>query len=214
MNYYQNEWAGAFGRKYTDRCQIDYQPRIEIFKKLLIGIKWDNIKSALEIGCNLGHNLRAIADTRIEDSVPLEEPIRIQGIEINPYAIEKSEMKDSIVLGSAYELPWIDNSFDLVLSAGVLIHIPPDSLEKAMKEMYRVSNKFIMMIEYPNEKEVGREYRDFGNKEGVWSRPYGEIFQKLFPESKLIKTGHMKDLGESEWGFTKDCDYWIFSKEK
>jgi hypothetical protein len=169
----------------------------------------------------MGHNLLAINEATDSE---------IQGLEINKYAVEKSEIPAKIVLGSAYDLPWIDNSFDLVFTAGVLIHIPtngmitipvysgtlshPDSkcLEEAMKEMYRVSNKFIMMIEYPNEKEEGREYRDFGDKEGVWSRPYGKIFQELFPTAKLVKTGHMKDLGESEWGFTKDCDFWIFEK--
>ena len=197
-NYYESQWASDFGDKYTKRCQIDYKPRVPMFKKLLKGLE---IESVLEVGANMGHNLVAINEARGAD---------VFGIDINKYAIENALMP--IEYGSAYKLPYDDDTFDLVYTAGVLIHIPPDKLKSAMKELYRVSKKYVLMIEYPADEERGRKYRDFGNKQGVWARPYGHLFQRLFENARLVKTGSMKDIGKDKWGFSKDCDYHIFSK--
>jgi len=197
-NYYTSMWSGDFGNKYTDRCQIDYIPRVPVFSRLFEGL---DIESVLEVGCNMGHNLQAI-----EHFIP-----NIQGVEVNKYAIKQSEMRERVVVGEAQNLPWIDESFNMVFTAGVLIHIEEKDLKKVMSEMYRVSNRYIMMIEYPNEEQVGRRYRDFDDKEGVWSRPYGRVIENML-DVKRVKQGHMKDISNEHWGFSKDCDYWIYEK--
>ncbi len=69
------------------------------------------------------------------------------------------------------------------------------------------------MIEYPSEKEIGKKYgEDFNNQDGVWSRPYGKIYQEQFSKDVLVEHGKISDLGDDGWGFTK-CDYWIFEKK-
>lgn len=199
MNYYENQWKGKFGNKYTDRCPVEWKPRIAVFDKLLSGL---NIESVLEVGCNLGHNLLAINAVTDAD---------VFGIDINQYAINKSDIKPCLKKASIFNTGFDDNTFDLVLSAGVLIHQHAAQLSEAMLEIHRVSKKYILLIEYPNTEEVGRHYRDFQDKEGVWSRPYGEIFQGL-TGAKLLRTGHMKDISDEKWGFSKDCDWWLFRK--
>jgi SAM-dependent methyltransferase len=165
----------------------------------------------LEVGCNKGHNLDAMAsafsqDFNIDMAIPTHDVYK--GVEINKSLCNRYD----IINGSAYELPWSNNVFDLVFSSGVLIHIPPNRLKEAMNQMRTISRKWVMMIEYPADKETGTKYgTDFNFREGVWSRPYGKIYQDHFKDDKLISTGSISDLGEDGWGFSK-CDYWIFEK--
>ena len=212
MDMYEKAWAGKHGKEYSRRCNVYVEHRIEIFENLLIGLpeytysqagskhgyyRKPCLDSILEVGCNKGHNLDAISTTGIR-----------LGIEINKELCTRPD----IIHGSAYELPWSDNVFSLVFTAGVLIHIPPAKLRDAMEEMRRVSSKYVMMIEYFSEEEKGTKYQeDFNHQDGVWSRPYGKIYQEYFPEDKLIEHGKISDIGDDGWGFSK-CDYWIFEK--
>lgn len=206
MNYYQEKWQGSFGDTYTDRCIIDYKPRISIFKKLFNGLKLGNV---LEVGANMGHNLKAIEEGLFfnDSGIP-----RVYGLDINYYAIEKSDMKDSIVLGSAYDLPWVDNSFDLVFTAGVLIHENDEMLTRGMSEMHRVSKKYILSIEHIEKERRAIKYRDFQDKEGMWARDYTKLWRDNF-KMKIIKEGNMKDFGvDDKWNFTTSCQYVLLEK--
>ena len=75
-------------------------------------------------------------------------------IENRPYlkaAIElgkKTYPDIKIIQGSIYELPYKDKAFDLVLCTEVLEHL--ENPDKALKELVRVSNKFLV-ISVPNE---------------------------------------------------------------
>lgn len=196
-DYFLKKWeeSDGFGGKYVERCNVDSKDRREIFEKL---IKELGIKSILEVGCNKGHNLEAL-DTSVDSD--------IFGIEPNSALCKVPH----IIKGNAYELPWEPNVFEMVFTSGVLIHIPEYNLATALSEMNRVASKYVMFIEYYSDKTEGKEYRDFGGKEGVWSRPYGEIYKKQFPDNELVKTGKISDLGDDGWGFT-DCNYWIYKK--
>lgn len=50
-------------------------------------------------------------------------------------------------VGSAYELPYADNSFDIVFTSNLLHHL--EEPEKAVKEMQRVSKRYVVISE-PN----------------------------------------------------------------
>lgn len=192
-DYYLDMWSGDFGNRYTQRCDVKPESRVDIFKELIpLGCE-----TMLEVGCNKGHNLEAIK---------IFNTATIVGIEPN-----KSLCKSpNIINGDAYNLPWADNTFDLVFTAGVLIHIPEDRLAEALTEIYRVSGKYIMMIEYYSPETEGKQYRDFGSKKGLWSRPYGDIFSSMF-NIKNIKEGKVRDIGNDGWGFS-DSNYWIYKK--
>jgi SAM-dependent methyltransferase len=160
------------------------------------------VHSFLEVGCNKGHNLDAINEIMNFETTAL-------GIDIR----KEHCTRPDIIHGSAYDLPWYNDAFDFTFTSGVLIHIPPGRLEVAMNELRRVSNRYVLMIEYYSEKEKGTKYeKDFNYQDGVWSRPYGEIYQGYFKEDELISTGKMADLGNDGWAFSK-CDYWIFEKK-
>ena len=53
-----------------------------------------------------------------------------------------------ILSGTAQEIPLEDGCVDLAFTAGVLIHIAPDDLLAACKEIHRCARKHIICMEY------------------------------------------------------------------
>ena len=103
----------------------------------------------LDIGCGKGYLLYDFSKCLPE--------AELYGIDISSYAIKnaKEEIKTSLTLGNANNLPWPDNHFDLVYSIMSLHCLHSDDLFKALKEMQRVgkNNKYLCVESYRNEKE-------------------------------------------------------------
>ena len=198
----ESKWSSEFGSAYTERNNPDMYARERIFDKLLG--EYD-ISEVLEVGCNKGHNLDAIYIAIIE----YPECGQAVGVDVNIDALKQAKDKGHLVLkSSAYDLPFMDKSFDLVFTAGVLIHL--DDHLKAMQEIYRVSNKYILSIEYFDKTPRKIEYR-----EGVLCQamPWDKIWLENFTNLKVIKQGEMKDFGiDDGTDFSKRCDYILLEK--
>jgi pseudaminic acid biosynthesis-associated methylase len=188
-------WSSDFGRKYTDRSGYSPKAWDEFFlreygvsnwaisKDFLSGIKIGNI---LEVGCNLCNNLRLLQKHGYRN---------LYGIDIQRYAIKRAkQLTDDINLveGSIFDLPFKDNYFDLVFTAGVLIHISPKDISAAMKEIYRVSKKYIWGMEYWSEDYKSVKYR--GNKNRLWKGDFAKMYMDLFPNLTLVKQRKLKYL--------------------
>ena len=141
-------WSGAFGEKYTDRNNYTNQLLDEFYLNtwgvtrkvldadFLLPIK-NNLKTILEVGCNRGCQLFKLKEMGFSG---------LHGVEIQSYAIEKLKEVDgsiNVKQGSILDIPFPDNSFDLVYTSGVLIHISPKDIELALKEIIRVSRRYI-----------------------------------------------------------------------
>ncbi len=72
----------------------------------------------------------------------------------------KDKVLPHIIMGSADQLPWPDNSFDVVISIDTIHNLPKEKCAKAIKEMMRVckpnGNMFIKVDSYRNEEEKQR----------------------------------------------------------
>lgn len=103
----------------------------------------------LDVGCGKGFLLYEIH--------ALVPGLEIKGIDISDYALKntKDEIKPFMDLGSACELPYPDKYFDLVISINTLHNLYIYELEKALKEIVRVSrqNGYIVVESYRNERE-------------------------------------------------------------
>ncbi len=103
-----------------------------------LGLGCTNI---LDVGCNVGMELVGFSDEA-----------NLTGVDTNIPALEIArKTHPTFVFTRAdvlYGLPFGDNSFDMVFDRGLLIHIPNSHLNIAMKEMLRVSKKYVMNIEY------------------------------------------------------------------
>ena len=103
----------------------------------------------LDVGCGKGFLLY--------DFTKVVPGLELHGIDISEYAIEnsKKEIKDRLRVGNATALPFQDNYFDFVFSITTLHNLHCYDLDKALREIERVSkkNKYICVESYRNEEE-------------------------------------------------------------
>jgi len=192
----EKKWKGKFGKDYTLRNPLGAKEidklyfrnygitRTEINKEFLGNLNL-SIK-ILEIGANVGVQLVFLQKMGFKN---------LYGIEINREAIElaKSITKNiDIIQGSASDTPFKDNYFDLVFTSGLLIHIAPADLEKVMKEIYRVTKKYIWGFEYYADKYSEISYR--GKRNLLWKANFPELYLKLFKDLKPVKEKRLKYL--------------------
>jgi len=191
-------WEGDFGKAYTWRNTIDWRTRVPAFQKMLEGL---SIEGLLEVGCNRGHNLIALSHL-------LADPRVIVGIEPNNVALDlarKASDKVKVLPASAFALPFKECCFDLVFTAGVLIHIPLPQLPNAISEIYRVSSRYILAIEYYAEQETALPYRGYDNF--LWKRDFLKHYEERFSDLRLIRSGF--------WGLEDGFDqtqWWLLEK--
>jgi len=159
------EIAKKFGKDYFDGERVNgyggyvYDGRWKaVAKKLNEIYGLNNESSFLEVGCAKGFLLYDLQE--------MFPGIRVAGLDISKYAIEhamdghadiqtsKEKVIPFMVMGSADNLPYADNSFDIVISINTLHNLPIEKCKKAIQEMIRVckGNKmFIQVDSYEND---------------------------------------------------------------
>lgn len=126
-----------------------WQPVIPSFQKYYNLNKNSNI---LDVGCAKGFMLH--------DFKTLIPGIKTKGIDISEYAIRNciETVKNDVKVADARDLPFDDNSFDLVISITTIHNSEIDGCEQILKEITRVSKNqsFITVDAYRNrlEKEI------------------------------------------------------------
>ena len=103
----------------------------------------------LDVGCGKGFLLHEF--TR---AVP---GAQIAGLDISRYALDHAltEVQPFLVEGDATSLPYPDNAFDLVVSINTLHNLRLPDLDRALREIERVSRgaSYILMDGYRTEQE-------------------------------------------------------------
>ncbi len=187
------QWRGDFGDAYTDRNPVDWRTRAQSLDQLVP----TDVGSVLEVGCNRGHNLLALES--------LDRDLRVFGAEPNDRARKIARKQGLLVHNrSVYNLPkeWQGRQFDLVMTSGVLIHIPPARLDEALSGLYAASGRYLLAIEYDGADEM-IQYRGLENM--LWKRNIGAHYTRLFPDLKLV------DVGVAPAGF-KEATFWLLKK--
>ena len=159
-------WRQSFGDEYVSRNRVEWRKRIPFWQGV---IDRTRPRSILEVGCGSGWNMRAIR--------AVDPMIALWGCDINSAAIEEAgDAGLSVVNASLFDLKkeWPEGGFDLVASVGVLIHVAPADLPRAMDSIISVSNRYVLAVEYADETEVEVEYR--GHSERLWRRPFGRLY--------------------------------------
>jgi ubiquinone/menaquinone biosynthesis C-methylase UbiE len=124
----------------------------EVVKDLNNFYKLKNGSKILDIGCGKGFMLF--------DFMKLNPNFVLEGIDISDYAITNAvpEVKKFLKVGDAKNLPYEDNSFDLVISINTTHNLEINQCKKALSEMERVSrkDKYLIVDAYSNEIEKDR----------------------------------------------------------
>ena len=105
--------------------------------------------SVLDVGCGKGFMLH--------DLVKALPGIKVSGIDISQYAISNciETMEPFLQVADARQLPFPDNSFDVVISITTLHNLNREDFIVSINEIERVSKKksFITLDAYRNEEE-------------------------------------------------------------
>lgn len=149
--------AGRFGREFFDGDRkhgyggFIYNPIYwtDTIKVIIEYFNLTNDSSILDVGCAKGFML---AD--IKKVLP---NITIAGIDISEYAIENSHetVRNHLQVADCKNLPFENNSFDLVISINTIHNLYENDCEQAVKEIQRVSKKdsYIVVDGWETESE-------------------------------------------------------------
>lgn len=182
-------WSGDFGREYTNRNHMTLAETEGLYERnfgirrtalnhLMLG-DLDRTTSILEVGANVGNQLRCLQNMGF---------VNLQGIELQPYAVELANRHYpdlNIRQGSAFDLPFPEDSFDLVFTSGVLIHIHPEKLPAVLAEIYRCSRTYIWGCEYYAPESTEVVYR--GQTSLLWKMDYCRQYQEHFPDLGQVR---------------------------
>ncbi len=202
-NEQENFWAKTYAEEYIRKNQsFDHKLGSEAWAKMLKGTKGE-VKTFLEFGCNIGRNIK-----QLQNVLPNAEPSIIE-ISEPAYKFVTSQYKfKNAFHGAILESDFLDASFDLCFTSGVLIHIHPDLLLQHMERMFKYSKKYILMAEYFNRTPVSIEYQ--GEADKLFKRDYGKLFIENF-NVKLVEYGFLWGHVYDTAGFD-DATWWLFEK--
>jgi len=98
-----------------------------------LGLEFDSV---LDVGCGNGKAVEVFT----------KAGKKVMGVEYSHWLFEnwirQKFPRQNIIEGDASDLPFPDNSFDLLFSSAVLEHLPEDKAIKAIQEAYRVTKKY------------------------------------------------------------------------
>lgn len=124
--------------------------------------------------------------------------LKNQGLEITTLDIDEKLKPD--IVGDILKIPLGDDSFDVVLCAEVLEHIPFEDFEKGLIELRRVTRKYVVLslphfgppiklsFKAPLIKEVKVAFKiPLPIKHKLDGGHYWEIGKKIYPLAKIKK---------------------------
>lgn len=135
--------SGYGGYNYHPRFWTDTVRRIRDYYNL------PEDASILDVGCAKGFMMY--------DFKQLMPKANIQGVDVSKYAHDHAQpdMKPFIQVANANNLPFADNSFDLVICINTVHNLPLIDCKQAFREIERVSRKhaFVMNDAWHNDQE-------------------------------------------------------------
>jgi ubiquinone/menaquinone biosynthesis C-methylase UbiE len=130
---------------YHDNPGLGQSPEHELALYILLGLL-DSVKaeSFLDVGAGTGRGLTFLMRHRPD--------LRLRGIEpvdeLRNVAYGAGVPREWLVSGSGYDLPYPDNSFDIVAEFGVLHHV--EKPERVVREMVRVARYGVLLSDTNN----------------------------------------------------------------
>jgi pseudaminic acid biosynthesis-associated methylase len=198
-------WRGEFGDAYIGRNDIDPK-RLAALTENWTRILRPSLRtpqSILEVGSNIGLNLRALRRLTGAEFYALEPNAQARQVLADDDIVPQKNILDG--LSTSIGLP--DASVDMAFTSGVLIHIHPDNLLASCKEIHRVSRHYIACIEYFSAKPEEIPYR--GHNEALFKRDFGSFYLDNFPDLRVVDYGFAwKRLTGLD-----DLTWWLFEKK-
>lgn len=198
-------WGGDFGDDYIERNVPDAE-RIEqrevMWRSILPAMAPEMPESIIEVGANVGNNLRALRKLTCAELFALEPNRKARGILQSDAVVPEV----NILAGTGSKIELAEDAVDLAFTSGVLIHVPPEELPGVYKEIHRVSRRYLLTIEYFAAEPEEKRYR--GRDGLLFKRDFGALWLDLFPDLKIVDYGFF-------WRPATGLDnltWWLFRK--
>ncbi len=200
-------WRGDFGDVYTGRNRDSAEilcARVALWAEIMSHTKIARPASILEVGANIGVNLRALRTLSTARFYALEPNDKARDVLVQSKVVAAEDVR----AGTAAAIDFPAGTADLVFTSGVLIHIHPDQLKVSMTEIHRCSARWIVSIEYFSDKPEMIPYR--GYDDVLFKRDFGGLWLDTFPDLRPAACGfawkRMTGLDNLTW--------WLFEKWK
>lgn len=198
-------WRGSFGDAYTERNAGDaghLRACTALWASILSHLAGAPPRRILEVGANIGYNLRALRNLTDAELFAVEPNASARRVLADDGVVPPANVRDGVA--AAIGLP--DAAVDLAFTSGVLIHIHPDDLLAACREIHRVAGRHVACIEYFADKPEEVAYR--GHRDRLFKRDFGAFWLDHFPDLRVVACGfaweRMTGLGNLTW--------WLFAK--
>ena len=198
-------WKGKFGDDYLMRNRATEETvgnAARAFTEILSHVNDSPPASILEVGANIGINLRALAGITDAELFAVEPNASAHEQLVADKVVPQDRLFDAV----ATKLPLEDGAVDLAFTSGVLIHVLPEDLETAYGEIHRVAARYVLSIEYFSPRPVSISYR--GHDGLLFKCDFGGLWLDLFPGLNPVANGFF-------WSRTTgldDLNWWLFRK--
>jgi len=163
-------------RRFWTRCGRTYMqcfpPTGSRSEGIIIGVLRElEVNSLLDVGCGYGRYLKAV---RQELALA-----RLAGVDISPTQIAQAReyLRDfpdvELRLASATNLPFAAQSFDAILTYGLMIHLRERETERFLEEARRVGRHWGLFLESSNNAE-----RPYLNPAYYFAHDYRTLFAR------------------------------------
>lgn len=198
-------WRGEFGDSYAERNAVTPEhlaARTTMWARILRPTMRRSPTSILEVGANVGLNLRALRRLTSASLYALEPNAKARQRLIADNVIPEDRVLDGAA--SAIALP--DAAVDLAFTCGVLCHIHPDDLPATTAEIHRVTSRYVACIEYF--AVMPEEIPYHGHRDVLFKRDFGAYWLDRFDDLQVIDYGF---FWRPVTGIDNDT-WWLFEK--
>lgn len=179
-------WRGNFGNEYIARNPASAEAvraSATLWAQILRCFQGNPPQTILEVGSNIGINLRALSALSSAELYALEPNERAHQQIIKDGLVQAQ----NALVGIASQIDLPNASIDLVFTRGVLIHIHPNDLLASCREMHRVARRYIVSIEYFSANPEEMTYRN--QSSALFKRDFGAFWLDHFPDLRVLDYG-------------------------
>ena len=198
-------WRGEFGDSYIKRnsaTAADLRQRTTLWAPILACMAGAPPASILEVGANIGGNLRALRALTGAEFFAVEPNAKARDKLIHDGVLAAANVHDGVA--AVIDLP--AGAVDMAFTCGVLIHIHPNDLAASCREIHRVARRYVVCIEYYSDRPEEILYR--GHASRLFRRDFGGFWLDGFADLRLLGYG----FSWKRAGGPDNLTWWVFEK--